>query len=208
MNVDGFGQASCTLVVSPPNYTVVGLDSSCATNLSNYAAFQGSPVPATGGTCAGSPSNPTEPPFGQYAQGCTGGVGGACTNGVCATDAAKLCVAQAGSQTCPPGYATTRIVLDTQFSDGRTCSPCTCTTTQGTCTATIALYTDATCNGGLIAKLPLDGTSCLAPGASVVGGATVVTPGVPVGAGCSLLGGGVPGGQVSPTAQVTVCCAN
>ncbi len=124
------------------------------------------PAPA-GGSCTPTPTE-SAPAVGYANEGrtCTytGSPGGGCANGnVCLPNPAPFttCVAHAGMNACPSGFATQHLV-GSAITDTRGCTACTCDFDAGTCGGTATLYTNAGCTTGAQA-IPVD-AKCTAVG--------------------------------------------
>lgn len=137
----------------------------------------------------------------------------ACGAGVCAPAppfpfASATCIAQSGDTACPMGSAySQRYVFYAGATDGRGCTPCTCSAPSGIgcSTGAVTFYTQGTpptC-GGSSDAIPTDGL-CHAITVSAAGIGTTTSPS-PAGGSCTP-DGGQPTGTVATTGAETVCC--
>jgi hypothetical protein len=142
--------ASCT---GTPTTRSIPLSSACSSanfgsifyqdayTLSNVAF---GPAPA----CSATPTPTSQPaPVTQTTGVCTAVT--SCPSGACLTtaQAATMCVAQSGTQLCPPGYPN-RTLMSPSFDDNRTCGSCACGSTLA-CTLTgVVLDNDSACSTG------------------------------------------------------------
>ena len=141
--------------------------------------------------------------------------GGACGDLAltCAPSAAQspgflTCIFQQGDNECPPSYSVKHLVYSS-FTDARSCSPCTCGASDGSCSAKLDVYPDGTCTPpdppfGL--ALTSAGPSCAAidPPGSALGSKMLAGLGYHPGA-CAPDGGQVVG-VVEPSGAATFCC--
>jgi hypothetical protein len=201
-----------------------GTDSSCSAGSQGYstsgcnvlgaspAFISGGPVSASGGTCS-TQSMDSIPPVvveSWYACESNGPFGKGCSTAgdVCAwIGAGSKCVAAAGVQGCPVGYAASSHALGSGYDDTRACTPacggCGSTPTASCADATITFYSGSSCNGGAI-PVTLDGTctSTVESALSYRYTATVQSPA------CGNPTTQTATGSVTLNGPVTVCCAN
>lgn len=112
------------------------------------------PTPTSNGTCAPKANhNISAPTWGEQARTCGGATpdSGSCSAGEsCMPQVAapyKLCVYSPGDKPCGPVY-TQKILTYEQFTDGRTCSQCTCGSATSTCGGKVDFST--LCGGGTL----------------------------------------------------------
>jgi hypothetical protein len=151
----------------------------------------------------------------RFARGCTTSIsGGACADpgDTCAPAAPpgfKMCVFYYGAAVpCPDvGPFTEQNVFYSGVNDTRSCSPCTCTSEPGTCTALLSVYSGSTCDDTTLlgsAQLSSHMPVCFgfAPGqlgSKSIGPATYT-------AGACTPSGGEPTGSMDATVPSTYCC--
>jgi hypothetical protein len=168
-------------------------------------SFSAAPNQAAGAQCTGPAPIPTPPVFGEFAQGCSGGVVGSCSGGVCVTPASHVCVYQNGQSPCPPPFPNQTIVYQ-GTNNGTICSQCTCgVAVNPTCEAIVTAYTDMACTQNPLGVLT-NGTCTTAPGGAAQS-ISLTNPGIPTGGMCSAFGTAFLLGNPMPTNPVTVCCA-
>jgi hypothetical protein len=175
-------------------------------------------IPIVGGSCTPQ-STGTEmivkPSWGTPYVGCalsnttmhcqSGGGTGVCLPGPNPANAAKNCIYQMGTQTCPPGTQyTVATTIDTLLTDTRTCTPCACSSPTGKCAGGANFASNATCTTPTTEVLPLTCTQITSiPAASAyyadLAPATQMGP-----ATCTPSGG--PTGMVTADGPMTVCC--
>jgi len=133
----------------------------------------------------------------------TGG-GGGCDEGSCAPTG-QVCVYAPGSVACPAGFESP-LVLFNDFVDSRSClaGSCACAAPTGGCVATLALFDNLNCVGGVISTALTDiCTNFNFGGGPSYSAAVDVTPGA---YSCTESGAGAPTGSVTLNAPTTVCC--
>jgi hypothetical protein len=162
----------------------------------SYAHYLADPPAPSGGTCqydaqldkgklSGTPARLCAPPQSCLAEICDGGA---------------VCVATDGDQACPTDFPTKTLVGDGVTG---TCGSCGACTAAGTCSGTIAFFTDSQCTTGEY-DFAAD-TVCKANNASTSTGYLAFTwKGSLAKASCA----GTPSSTVTPTLDkpVTVCC--
>jgi hypothetical protein len=123
-----------------------------------------------------------------------------------------LCIFHEGEIDCPTEPGNVFIVQHFFYKgveDDRECSACTCGAPTGSaCTATISIYTNATCSGSALDQKTIssEGSTCLdiqipgQPLRSKSAGATTYLPGT-----CPTMGGDASGSAVK-TKPATLCC--
>jgi|HubBroStandDraft_6_1064221.scaffolds.fasta_scaffold308869_2 hypothetical protein len=185
--------------------TVVG---NCATGVPRWTAD----VTPRNGSCAASVQAPTLPPisWSSYGVACAFAADGgtpvaACgTTGICAPYPAasfSLCIYQAGTQSCPPGYVNPAQTFDTKVVDTRSCTDCNCALTP-TCTGgDVTLASTPNCGGGASTPLPAACTSTGLSGSVFAEVSSAPTPG-----GSCAASGGAPSGSATGSSPVTMCC--
>jgi hypothetical protein len=112
------------------------------------------------------------------------------------------CVARMGTWACPSGYPAQRTYF-ASYVDSRACSACACESPTGIqCTATVSIFGDPSCNGGMMMQMPQS-----APAAcSGAGLKAAMTTGTSATGGSCAPSGGVATGTVAPATPTTVCC--
>ncbi len=124
-----------------------------------------------------------------------------------------LCVMKAGDNDCPAGQFTNQHVFYTGFTgDSRGCSACGCgaTATGGDCSATVEVYSSASCTGSPVVTLnPTTAAGdCQPVSGNPVLQSRKATFTAPTGGTCATTGG-VPNGTLpvaDETTAVTFCC--
>ncbi len=113
------------------------------------------PSPNSMGSCAPKPNHTiATPTWGEQARTCAGGVpdSGTCNAGeTCMPQVVapyKLCVYSPGDKPCGPVYSQ-KVLTYEQFTDGRTCSQCTCGTASSNCGGKVD-FTSQCGGGGLL----------------------------------------------------------
>lgn len=116
----------------------------------------------------------------------------------------RTCIMKDGDNACPAAYAATRTIATdnpTGLADTRTCNPCDCGASLGTCSATTRLYPTADCTGSTFNSL-VNNNSCLS--VSSIHSSSVST--TTMQGGSCFPQGGEPTGAVTPTQPTTFCC--
>jgi hypothetical protein len=128
-----------------------------------------------------------------------------CGSGSCLPTgtAQPLCILISGTATCPanyPAYQGTSLWYSS-FTDGRTCSTCSCNLTAGTggCSSVSMYYSSISCSAGDPQSLPFK--SC-----NQVDHASIYTVGKGTPPSCTSTS--TLSGTVTPTAGKTLCCSN
>ena len=164
-----------------------------------------------GGSCTPSAQNPSVPPtsWTTNAKACLNGASTSCTGGVCTESAASnyaICIYQAADVPCPSTGYTTKQLVYSSVTDGRTCTPCGCGTPGGTCSGgSVSLADEGTCTTETFARnMP---TGCANPPVSATGlFAEVKVAPTLADAGTCPPDGGAPTGSAAPASPMTVCC--
>jgi hypothetical protein len=165
-------------------------------------------IPVTDATCTAPTPTPTPASgFAAYAVSCSGGLGGSCSGGKCAKLPSLLCIyayaSMAGAQTCPSTYPIKTLSISSGITDERTCTPCQCAASDGTCKPNVAVYSasSSSCDGTPLTTS--ESATCLTwsvPAGQIDYSLT------PSGGSCGAPTGGVPGGSAAQADPITVCC--
>jgi hypothetical protein len=177
--IDG-GDVDCNCDCSDPNVsncnaalTSYGLSNSCGSsgtlvatlvpntctavtlNGTDYLSWEGRPA------CAPITNNTIPTPYwGGVIRACslptTDNMGTTCANPEDPFDN-RMCVVHDGYQECPAGYPELAKVWDS-FTDGRSCTDCSCGTTGTVCKGGVSFYGDTSCSAQ--AQLVLPGNGC------------------------------------------------
>lgn len=131
-----------------------------------------------------------------------------CAPSVAEAPGFQICIYQEGDNECPPSYSVKHLVYSS-FTDARGCAPCTCGTSDGSCSARLDVYPDGTCtppDPPFALVLTSAGPSCAAidPPGSALGSKMLAALGYHPGA-CAPDGGQVVG-AVEPSGAATFCC--
>jgi hypothetical protein len=182
--------------------------------------MRSAPTYATG-NCVGNQPNPQfpTPSWGTDVLACGGGStsGGGCGAGQCvpkptAPFNTKLCIFRQGINACPSSYPNEMPNAQNPqyyaaFTDGRTCSQCSCG--APTCGGTVTTYTDTTCGANATVVDKTGGCTTI-PADPTKGSGNVDTRSIRWtngGAACGTATSSL-GGSVTPDVPVTVCCQN
>lgn len=138
-------------------------------------------------------------------------VPGACgQDAICAPPAASpygnVCIYQKGDHACPAEFSAERELVFDDFSDTRTCSTCTCSAQNATCTATVTRYQNAQNNcSGTSATLTVteSGSGCITKASQTSFQTTAITKNPS--AAC-VKQGGTATGSAAPIQPTTICC--
>jgi hypothetical protein len=168
----------------------------------------------SGCTPVQAPSPSEDPGWSTYARGCRGDTFGLCENladtcGPAAAAGFQVCVLHEGDVDCPSGSPySMKSVFYQGYDDTLACSPCTCASTVGACSARLSVYSDGAC-GTLLAADPIGSLQpqCIPldiqPSTALASKSLdtlAYTPGT-----CEP-SGGVATGSLTPTAPFTFCC--
>jgi hypothetical protein len=164
-----------------------------------------SPTPAG---CTPNASTVLPAPFGETLRTCVSQVtpgsssceaGTVCQPAPSSAFAPKLCLMSMGDKSCPPQDYNQRRTLYGSYTEGRTCSSCTCGPGMQQCSAQMDLY-DTCAQGTHYGQF--------APGCAQVNSAqfAVVVAALSTGTPACSASGGAPQGQVTPSNAFTLCC--
>jgi len=199
--------------VNAQTCATVSLGSSCTQlnaaptcNTGATALFASVAAPAMGGACAALQGPPMLQPahWTKSVLACAPSSPASCGGGICAPNAAKLCIVQAGDLACPAGPYATKLVIDTVIDDTRGCSACSCLAPIPTCKGTATLSNLPGCGQGTSLAVPSDCVPITSqPTAGIY--AMLGAPLTPIAGACAP-SGGLPTGGVTSTGTTTICC--
>lgn len=115
----------------------------------------------------------------------------------------KLCIAQAGTASCPAGFSELHSTF-LSSTDTRQCSPCVCDASQINCSGptTFAVWDDIQCTKN--SQLVTSANGCVSISGNPFGVVAVELPNQSIPkAGCT---GGVASGAIVPQEPMTICC--
>jgi hypothetical protein len=173
-------------------------------------------VAATGGTCTPGGGIATKQPVSWATLGIACGspplVAGGCSGSqVCLPRAggdfvSGVCIMHQGEVACPPGSFTEQHVFYEDFNDERSCGACACgAAADGTCPATVELYSSDTCTAGSLLVSVQAGACGNLVGNPEVRGRKLSPLGLATGGTCPPSGGDATG-DASPIDPTTFCC--
>lgn len=208
--------------VFPPK-SVCGPGSNCNSGSGQACnqSLRASPLQVVGGTCGTAPAptltraNPAWT-WGRNAEACgdsSPGVGCQAADHTClprpqGAFVKGVCIMQSGEQTCPAGFTDTHVIYDpAKTVDNRACGACTCgAITNGTCSATITVYSDTSCSSSVTMLHPTtQAGDCQDTPGNPAYGALKATFSAVSGGSCAA-GGGQLTGAASPGGATTFCC--
>lgn len=165
------------------------------------------PAPTNMGSCMPHPNNVLpKPTWGEIAKACSGAMvtAAGCDAGqVCAPATAapfdQLCVAAPGDVACPAGPYTKKHVVFESFTDGRTCSACSCGPATSTCDGKME-FMASNCT---IIVSTVNAGGC---GLKNSGQAPSNARYTPMPSGTCQPDGGMLSGDVTANSALTICC--
>ena len=171
------------------------------------------------GSCTPSPASvPTQPPpWAESVVACQlTSPPTACSTGVCAPSSAKVCIEQAGDQTCPAAYPKQLQIYTDSLPDTRACTACHCGDPELGCTGGTATFSASACSttagmdgGGTAAgsaiDVPLTCTAETSQGLSAYSATLETAPTAVVLTPCQPSVSS-PSGSATLTGLTTLCC--